>query len=71
VYKKRPPLYFLNNYVKNQPILIIVYDILKKLGHPRVTNLPTSPAYCCRTTLRSAKSDFQQDSTVISIKQLI
>ena len=51
--------------------------IIFGLQHPdetrqrRVINLPISPTNCCRTTLRIVKSDFQQSTTVISIKQLI
>ena len=37
-------------------IFLYVTYMFFRMG--RVTNLHTSPAYCCRTTLRSAKSDF-------------
>jgi len=57
--------------VKNQPILIIVYDILKKLGHRELQTCPPHLHTVAALPWEVQKVIFQQDSTVISIKQLI
>ena len=46
------PYYFLNNSVKNQPIIILVSSILRKLDIGKI--VPTSPTNCCYTTWKSA-----------------
>ena len=48
---------WMSTYIRNICYFFICHIyVFFRMG--RVTNLHTSPAYCCRTTLRSAKSDF-------------
>jgi len=66
--QKSPP--FLNNSVKNWPILII-YGILnpEKIWHEQLTDLSTSPVRCSHFTLGNPKKSFF--SIIIHILQII
>jgi len=57
---KTEPFYYFNNIIKNQLLSIIV-----GMPHPEETT------NCCCTILESGKSDIQQHSKVILIKQVI
>jgi len=57
--KKLSHFYFLNNSVKDKPILII-FGTLNREGtwYQKVASLPTSPAYCSYCTWGMSKSHF-------------
>jgi len=60
--KKRPPFYFLNNSVKNQPILMIFGTLNpEKNSDKNLTDLSTSPVRCSHfTSANPKKSHFHQ-----------
>ena len=53
---RNAPRYFSNNSVKDQPI-VIIFSIRhpEETVHRKITQLPSSPVNCFRTSLRSAK----------------
>ena len=53
---RNAPRYFSNNSVKAQPI-VIIFSIRhpEETVHRKITQLPSSPVNCFRTSLRSAK----------------
>ena len=54
--KKRPPFYFLNNSVKNQPILMIFGTLNpEKNSDKNLTDLSTSPVRCSHFTSANPK----------------